>query len=273
MASFGYQVAGFGAGGGILGQVDAVNYNGTNSYFSVEGGTTDLSDNFDVDNTMISFVTWLKPTSSLTGTENFTIFGLFDGTGNADGIKLAIFTGGGYGAALQFSYGDRGSEDHRLIKAIPLPTTRFTCVMINLPVGFTSDAEMWYNNGASLIDANPTLNPTSTQGSLYTPKEPFIGKDPEDGRHWPGCIGPIWMTDEHIDFSVAANREKFTDSTGQGFIKDLGADGSIPTGTQPKIYFKGNASNITQHGSLSLGTGTLTRNNLTNCNNGIVITE
>jgi len=273
MSTFGYTVAGFGAGGGDLGQIDAVAYNGTDSYFSVEGGNTDLSDNFDVDNTMISMVIWLKPDSTFGSTDNFTIFGLFDGTGNADGIKLAIFSGGGLSSALQLSYGDRGSPDHRLFGNVSMGPSQFTCVMINLPVGNTSNAEMYASNGANLVDISPTFNPTSTQGSQFAPKIPFIGKDPEDGRHWPGCIGPIWMTDEHIDFSVASNREKFTDSTGRGHIKDLGADGSIPTGTQPKIYFKGNALNLTQHGSLSLGTGTITRNNLTNCNNNIILTE
>lgn len=55
-----------------------------------------------------------------------------------------------------------------------------------------------------------------------------------------GEIGPLYFTDEYIDLTVAANRRKFSNS--DGTPADLGADGSIPTGTAAKIFMNGNAT-------------------------------
>lgn len=48
-----------------------------------------------------------------------------------------------------------------------------------------------------------------------------------------GCLSELWMTNEYIDLSVAANLAKFI---ADGKPVSLGADGSTPTGTQPLVY-------------------------------------
>ena len=57
---------------------------------------------------------------------------------------------------------------------------------------------------------------------------------------WNGDIAEVYYAQEYVDLSVQANREKFISGTGTGAKPvDLGNDGSIPTGTQPLIYFRG----------------------------------
>ena len=55
-----------------------------------------------------------------------------------------------------------------------------------------------------------------------------------------GDLSEAYFTNEYLDLSIEANRRKFI--TAVGTPVDLGADGSLPTGTQPLIYFKGVAS-------------------------------
>ena len=56
-----------------------------------------------------------------------------------------------------------------------------------------------------------------------------------------GCIAEFYATNEYLDLSVEANRRKFISAT--GVPVSLGADGSTPTGTQPRIYMSGQAAN------------------------------
>ena len=253
----------------ILAQQPAVIYNGSSSEFQI---TSNFQSNFADDGTIISLVTWIKPSATIGGTTQ-GIFGLFQGTSDQKGIQLRIDSAGSFNGTLVFGnvrqiYGGR-AYSHRLYSTFfSAGITNWTCIMICLEVGGGSSSvkHMWYNNN----NASPTLNPSSssgftTSGTLY----PVIGNNNGGGDFFNGAIGPIWMTDEEIDFSVAANRQKFTDVGSTGGIADLGADGATPTGTQPKIFIKGTATTITQHGSLSIGSGTITRGNLTNSFRGV----
>lgn len=57
-----------------------------------------------------------------------------------------------------------------------------------------------------------------------------------------GEIAEVWMAETKIDLSSATNRQKFYSSS--GYPVDLGSDGSNPTGSQPTIYFSGDASDF-----------------------------
>ena len=71
----------------------------------------------------------------------------------------------------------------------------------------------------------------------------YIGSQDDGTLKYNGEVSEMYWTDEYIDLSVQSNREKFIDSTGTGAAPvDLGSDGSSPTGTQPLLYMKGNAS-------------------------------
>ena len=60
----------------------------------------------------------------------------------------------------------------------------------------------------------------------------------------------MWFATDYIDFSQEANRNKFVDQL--GYPKDLGDDGSEPTGSSPLIYMK--FDNTASFGT-NLGTG------------------
>lgn len=53
-------------------------------------------------------------------------------------------------------------------------------------------------------------------------------------------ISELYATNELLDITVQANRDKFLKS--DGTPEDLGSDGSTPTGTQPLIYMSGDAA-------------------------------
>jgi hypothetical protein len=80
----------------------------------------------------------------------------------------------------------------------------------------------------------------------------------QDWRRWAGDIGHFYLNmDETLDITVQANREKFALS---GNPVNLGADGSLPTGTAPRFYFDGDAPAWGNQGSNGAwtATGTLT---------------
>lgn len=57
-----------------------------------------------------------------------------------------------------------------------------------------------------------------------------------------GELAEVWFTDSKIDLSSSTNRQKFYSAT--GYPVDLGSDGSTPTGSQPVVYFSGDASDF-----------------------------
>lgn len=65
------------------------------------------------------------------------------------------------------------------------------------------------------------------------------------GRGFDGAVkierdmAESYITNEYLDLSIQANREKFILN---GAPVDLGTTGATPTGTQPLIYMKGNAA-------------------------------
>ena len=73
-------------------------------------------------------------------------------------------------------------------------------------------------------------------------------------------IAEAWFgLGQFLDLSVIANRRKFRDVSGNPV--SLGADGSLPTGTPPAVYFSGNASSFATNrgnGGAFVLTGTLT---------------
>jgi len=67
---------------------------------------------------------------------------------------------------------------------------------------------------------------------------------------WNGCMSEVYInTVEDIDLSVQSNREKWRSSG--GLPVSLGSDGSLPTGSAPRGYFKSIFSSFT----VNSGTG------------------
>jgi hypothetical protein len=91
-----------------------------------------------------------------------------------------------------------------------------------------------------------------------------IGGYPNGTALLDGDLAEVWFAPAvYIDLSIEANRRKFI--TAAGHPADLGADGSIPMGTQPLIYMsgtlddwatnKGIGGGFTTHGTLAPGAG------------------
>lgn len=113
------------------------------------------------------------------------------------------------------------------------------------------------------VDDVDVTNILSNTGSAYS--MPFSGKSLAvcfDGstNTSVGDFADIWIAPgQFIDLTVEANRRKFIDASGKPV--DLGADGSMPTGTAPAVFFSGDATGFATNkgtgGAFTL-TGSLT---------------
>ena len=84
---------------------------------------------------------------------------------------------------------------------------------------------------------------TNTSGNInWSCQDWGVGSNRYDGLEGGPChVAELYLTNEYLDLSSSTNRDKFYNSTTGGPV-DLGSDGSTPTGTQPLIYFTGEAS-------------------------------
>jgi len=74
----------------------------------------------------------------------------------------------------------------------------------------------------------------------WTRNQYSIGSKINEGNKFNGDLGPIWIDNTYLDITVESNRRKFISASGTPV--DLGSDGSTPTGSQPKVYIRGEAS-------------------------------
>ena len=100
---------------------------------------------------------------------------------------------------------------------------------------------------------------TATDDTIdYTTDDWSVGALVDGSNKLDGDLAHLWFEDGVIiDFSLAAERAKFVDSTGR--LADKGSDGSIPTGTSPIIFVKddevnaGTGGGFTENGALTAG--------------------
>jgi hypothetical protein len=106
-----------------------------------------------------------------------------------------------------------------------------------------------YIDGASpALDTNINTNASIDWGGV---KEVTLGaQETPYANKWNGSIGELYFHDAYIDLSVAANREKFYNST-TGKPANLGPDGSTPLLVQPRLYVRGPAGTL----ATNLGSG------------------
>jgi hypothetical protein len=106
---------------------------------------------------------------------------------------------------------------------------------VPVAVTITSDVSAAFNIGWSEDATNTILgiNPTRL---------------PNDGQRW-NMADFWWTTKEYVDATDPAVIAKFIDGDGKPVY--LGANGELPTGTIPTVFFSGNAANF----GTNLGTG------------------
>ena len=89
-----------------------------------------------------------------------------------------------------------------------------------------------YINGVSDITISAAID-----GAInYTVTNVWVGTNGSGSFTMDGLFCEFYFTNEYLDISSSANREKFRTSGGKPV--DLGADGSTPTGTAPWIYLR-----------------------------------
>ena len=166
------------------------------------------------------------------------------GAGTAQHAIVSSYTGGDGDIRLVWTSGT--------IYLIAYDATRTTnIVQLNTLSGTTLTTGNWYHIIASFntatstgkmyindIDENPTVGAMVADGLVGWDEANFyIGYSTLGPSYMDGRVAELYMTDEYIDLDVEANRRKFIDALGSPV--SLGADGSTPTGTQPRIYFSG----------------------------------
>lgn len=134
-------------------------------------------------------------------------------------------------------------------------TVLFACDT-NHPSG-SKPVHLWINGINSLgfiEDQYPAF--TISHSSSVT-----LGALPNENLKLEGALAGMWVgCGQYLDFSDSVNRLKFTDGSGKP-KKNLGVDGSLPTGTAPDIYLnhnylsfqtnEGTAGDFTVYGALS----------------------
>jgi hypothetical protein len=106
-----------------------------------------------------------------------------------------------------------------------------------------------YLNGVSSVQGTPT---TANLAIDYTGSQWSIGSANAGNTFFNGWIADFYLNfATAIDFSNATERQKFRSSGGAPV--SLGANGSTPTGSQPRIFHSGDAS--TWHTNLGSGNG------------------
>lgn len=110
----------------------------------------------------------------------------------------------------------------------------------------------FYINGASSVGAWTTY---SNDTMVLDRTDLNIGADDGLGNDFDGEMGPLWIDNTYIDFSVSSNREKFADTAGDPV--DLGPNGETPTGTAPDLYMKFITGSLGVNSGGDGGTGTL----------------
>jgi hypothetical protein len=251
MSTFGYQVSGFGAGiDKDRGSDVLIDFNGTNSYLSI---LDDFTDSFESHPNDITAVWWM--TSDVSSV--MPIFGIVQGSNDSDGFVVEQQTD----RAIWIRVGPDSSGQDLVFKSDNLNeiTSGLSCYMMstNRSAGTIS---MYRNDTAIAMTRNPTHSNDLDLGPGYF----ILGRYAQNlAGGFNGCMNRVWIDQRTVDFSVESNRRKFIDAGGNRV--GVGDDGSLPFGTQPKIFINGDSSTITQLGSISFSGSNLTRSNLTNC--------
>lgn len=211
---------------------EAVNFNTGQTNYLSKSGTMSIPDG-----KVFTFSCWLKSQNS--------------------GDSIGRFFSAGYGASdNMFLITTRGPDDFDVFaedsgksRIVTLRSTNtytdsdgWTHLLVS--VDLAAGSGHLYVNG---VDDEDTGVTSLTNANIYFTGAStwYVGRLYSNAASLPceGDMAELWFTNEYVDLSVQSNREKFVSGTGASAVPvDLGSDGSTPTGTQPKVYFKGAAS-------------------------------
>lgn len=96
---------------------------------------------------------------------------------------------------------------------------------------------------------------TTDAAIAYTaPTTWYVGRYNSPSYLLNGCLAEVYFApDQYLDFSVAANRQKFISASGKPV--HLGTNGSLPTGTAPIVYLHLDNGEAVANFAINRGTG------------------
>ncbi len=205
---------------------NATFFNGTNAYFS--GGS------LGADSYKGAISLWLKVAAD--GTDKY-IYTTFNQTFKFRVISTKQFYLSGYNSSAT--------------KILELFSSNDAQGQIGLSRGWTHVLVSWdmtpggisktnlYIDDLNVLITGATCTFITNAGPIDLTGVGRFGRDAIDSGYFSGCMMEIYLnSQEFIDFAVSGNRRKFDDGGSPLKPISLGSDGSLPTGTQPRRYFK-----------------------------------
>lgn len=191
---------------------------------------------------------WYKPTG---GTQSSLMF--FTNKGTLQGSVGCQLDASG---ALRVFLTDNGNTSTTVFLAFKSNNSIFTVdniykhILISWDTNFSAGNKLYnlYVNGlnvaTSITDASAAFNVDLQQVAWWT------GANHDTNQKITGALSELYFSvGTYMDFSILANRRKFITSSNRPAI--LGSNGSLPTGSQPLIYFKGSGTGF----NVNSGTG------------------
>jgi hypothetical protein len=203
---------------------DCALFNGTNDGVREPGGITGLA-NGKVFSLAVAFKVNVAATAD-------SVLNLDDGgSGWSTHGRLSLNLGAGDATLIQI----RGANSSASVildaasSSASIGTTDWHVVLISIDLTDSGKRNL-YVDGVS--DYNHTTYTNDTIEMAPT-GDVVIGSSLSTNR-FDGKIGFFWFDDSYVDFSDETTRLKFFDAF--NYPVDLGADGSLPTGSQPLVY-------------------------------------
>ena len=202
----------------------SVNFDGTNDYLTRGGGLTGASDG-----EFLTFSCWFKLKGGNGATQRFfrSDTDIFVDVNRSTDNKIYLSC--------------YNSSPTQLIQMASTKTYtadgQWHHLMISTKRTSGDLAAHMYIDGE---DVAATPSPNIAGNIDWTRTDWGIGGTEAGGNKFNGDLAEFYLTDEYIDLSSSANREKFLTATGAP--ADVGSDGSTPTGTAALIYLSGATS-------------------------------
>ena len=240
-----------GARGGSEFWARSADFNGSTGYLSRAGltgaGTTKT-------------VSWAYAVRTNTSSAACPIFSLDGGSGAANGTqKLQLFSNSQTSDDSLVLRNNAGNDVGKVTYESTHTLGNLIMVVgcMDLSVG-TSATHVYLNGVAATFNNHTAIN----EFVDFSTSSSSIGSRFLNSQLGAKNMAMLYLSSEYIDFSQEANRNKFIDQL--GYPKDLGADGSEPTGSSPLIYMKfddtaalgtnsGTGGNFTVNGTVTAG--------------------
>jgi len=229
------------SGDGIV--VDAADFDGTNDYMTRGAGLTGAADS-----KLLTQVIWFR-LDGTAGNNRFIHGATTVGGGTSRFRSGCTAVGPGLMEILGLNAAGSTVLSVRSTTALSDGEGIWRCMMASFDLSDTGKRNLYFGD----VDELDVV--TYTDDSIdFTLADWAVGALAAGTFKWDGCLAEVWFAPgQYLDFSVEANRRKFI--TAGGKPANLGADGSLPTGTAPLIYLHLNNGEAVENFATNRGTG------------------